>query len=77
MSIKSYIFFAVLFGIILFGYFYNETFNKYFPLNYGIKIFLLMIGLGALFFPSIIKKWKEGDDLEDIKKHMIKKYIKK
>ena len=77
MSYKSIFFFCILFGIIIFGYLYYETFLKYFPINIPIKIFLLVIGICGIFFPSIIKKIKDGDDIENIKKYIIEKYKKK
>jgi len=77
MSYKSILFFLVLFGIILFGYFYYDTFLKYFPINSFIKIFILIIGLFGIFFPHIISKFKEGEDIENIKEYIIEKYKRK
>jgi hypothetical protein len=77
MSIKSIIFFAILFGIIIFGYFYYETFLYYFPINRAIQFFIIIIGLFAIFFPTIIKKFRDGEDIENIKDHIIEKYKKK
>ena len=77
MSYKSILFFVFLFGIILFGYFYYEIFIKYFPINIFIKIFLLCIGICGIFFPQIIKKLREGEDIENIKSFIIEKYKKK
>ena len=76
MSYKSILFFMVLFGIIIFGYFYYETFTKYFPINIFIKVFLLFIGICGLFFPQITKKLREGEDMENIKSFIIEKYKK-
>jgi len=77
MSYKSILFFIFLFGIIVFGYFYYETFIKYFPINIFIKIFLLFIGICGIFFPQVVKKFREGEDMEDIKSFIIDKYKKK
>jgi hypothetical protein len=77
MSYKSILFFIFLFGIILFGYFYYDIFIKYFPINIFIKIFLLCIGICGIFFPQIIKKLREGEDMENIKLFIIEKYKKK
>jgi len=77
MSYKSIIFFVLLFGIIIFGYFYYELFNKYFPINIFIKLFLLLIGIIGIFFPQIMKKIREGEDMENIKSFIIEKYKKK
>jgi hypothetical protein len=77
MSYKSILFFILLFGIILFGYFYYDLFIKYIPINIFIKIFILFIGICGIFFPHIIKKWKEGEDIENIKSFIIEKYKKK
>jgi hypothetical protein len=77
MSYKSILFFIFLFGIILFGYFYYEIFIKYIPINIFIKIFLLVIGICGIFFPQIIKKLREGEDMENIKSFIIEKYKKK
>jgi hypothetical protein len=77
MSIKSILFFTVLFGIIIFGYFYYETFSYYFPINRLIQFFIVILGLFAIFFPTIVKKLRDGEDLENIKIHIIEKYKKK
>ena len=77
MTYKSIIFFSILFGIIIFGYFYYDTFIKYFPINIPIKIFLLILGICGIFFPTIIKKLRDGEDIENIKEYIIKKYKKK
>lgn len=77
ISYKSIIFFVFIFGIIIYGYFYYETFTKYFPLQIIISFFMLIIGLCALFFPNIIKKLREGEDYEDIKEYIIEKYKRK
>ena len=77
MSYKSILFFISLFGIILFGYFYYDIFIKYFPINIIIKLFILVIGICGIFFPHIIKKLREGEDMENIKSFIIEKYKKK
>jgi hypothetical protein len=77
MSYKSILFFIFLFGIIVFGYFYYDIFIKYFPINILIKVFLLVIGICGIFFPQIIKKLREGEDMENIKSFIIEKYKKK
>jgi hypothetical protein len=77
MSYKSIIFFVLLFGIIIFGYYYYELFSKYFPINIVIKVFLLLIGICGIFFPQIMKKLREGEDMENIKSFIIEKYKKK
>ena len=77
MSYKSIIFFVLLFGIIIFGYYYYELFSKYFPINIVIKLFLLLIGICGIFFPQIMKKLREGEDMENIKSFIIEKYKKK
>lgn len=77
MSIKSIIFFIILFGIIIFGYFYYETFLKYFPINILINFFVVIIGICSIFCPQLIKKIISGHDLDDIKEYIIEKYKKK
>jgi hypothetical protein len=77
MSYKPILFFIFIFCIILFGYFYYELFNKYFPINIFIKNILLLIGICGFFFPQIIKEIMEGEDMENIKLFIIKKYKKK
>ena len=77
MSYKSIIFFIVLFGIIIFGYFSYETFTRYFPIHILIKLFIVIIGICGIFFPNIIKKLREGEDMEDIKSFIIDKYKRK
>jgi len=77
MSYKSILFFMVLFGIIVFGYFSYETFTRYFPIHLLIKLFIVIIGICGIFFPNIIKKLREGEDMEDIKSFIIDKYKRK
>jgi len=77
LSIKSILFFIIIFSIIIFGYFYYDTFSYYFPISNIIKVFILFLGISAFFFPQIIKKWSEGEDVEDIKNYIIDKYQKK
>jgi len=77
MSYKSILFFIILFGFILFGYFHYDTFLKYFPINTFIKCFILIIGIFGIFFPHLISKIKEGEDIENIKEYIIEKYKRK
>jgi hypothetical protein len=77
MSIKSILFFALLFGIVIFGYFYYDTFLKYFPINIAINLFVVIVGILGIFFPQIIKKMNNGDDYDEIKDFIINKYSKK
>ena len=77
MSYKSILFFILLFSFLLFGYFYYETFLKYFPINNFIKFFILILGLFSIFIPNIINKMKQGEDFENIKEYIIKKYKRK
>lgn len=77
MSIKSILFFVLLFGLVIFGYFYYDTFLKYFPINIAINLFVVIIGIFGLFFPQIIKKMRNGDDFDEIKEFIIDKYRKK
>jgi flagellar motor component MotA len=77
MSIKSIIFFSVIFGFIIFGYFYYERFLQIFPIHIIIKLFIVIIGIFAIFFPQIIKKLRDGEDMEEIKEFIIEKYKKK
>lgn len=76
MSYKSILFFIIIFGIIIFGYFYYDTFLKYFPINILINSFVVLIGICGIFFPQIIKKLRSGDDIDEIKEFIIKKYGK-
>ena len=77
ISYKSIIFFFILFGIIIFGYFYYDIFLKFFPINIIINIFVIIIGISGIFFPQIIKKLRAGDNMEDIMDFIIDKYKKK
>lgn len=77
MSYKSILFFIVLFGFLIFGYFCYDKFLKIFPINIYINFFVVIIGVGAFLFPDIISKLKAGDDWTDIKKHVIEKYRKR
>ena len=77
MSIKSILFFSVIFGFIIFGYFYYERFLQIFPIHIIIKLFIVIIGVFSILFPQIIKKIRNGDDRDEIKTFIIKKYKKK
>lgn len=77
MGYKSIIFFAIIFGIILFGYFYYDIFLKYFPINILINFIVVIIGVLTLFFPEILKKLRNGDDIDEIKEYIIAKYKRK
>jgi hypothetical protein len=37
----------------------------------------LLIGICGIFFPQLIRKIKDGEDIEDIKSFIIEKYKKK
>ena len=77
MSIKSILFFIILFGCILYVYFYSEIVSRWIPTSWIIRVAVLIVGLLGVFFPTIIQKWREGDSFEELKKHMIEKYKKK
>jgi hypothetical protein len=77
MSYKSIIFFLLLFGLLVFCYFYYDWFLKFFPIHIIINFIVVLIGICGIFFPHIINKLKSGDDLDDIKEYIIKKYQKK
>jgi hypothetical protein len=74
VNIKPYIFFGIIFSIILVGYFNYNLFIQYIPIGNFIKFFVLILGIGALFFPEIISKLRSGEDYENIKKFIIEKY---
>lgn len=77
MSYKSILFFIFLFGIIIFGYFYYDIFTKYIPINIFINLFVVTLGLLGIFFPHILKKFRSGEDIDNIKEFIIEKYKKK
>lgn len=77
MSIKPILFFLVLFGCIVYAYFYSETVSRWIPGSWIIRVAVLIVGLLGVFFPSVIQKWRDGDSLEELKEHMIEKYKKK
>jgi len=77
VNIKPFIFFGIIFAIILVGYFNYNLFIQYIPIGNFIKFFVLILGIGALFFPQIISKLKSGEDYENIKEFIIEKYTKK
>jgi hypothetical protein len=77
MNYKPIIFFILLFCIILYCYFNYETFIYYVPLPIIINSIIVIIGVSSFFFPHIIKMWKEGEDIENIKEFIIEKYKKK
>jgi RsiW-degrading membrane proteinase PrsW (M82 family) len=71
MNIKPIIFFIIIFGIILWGYFSYDTFSKYVPIHIIIKVVLFGVALIAMFIPQMVDKFKEGKDMNDIKKFMV------
>lgn len=77
MSYKSIIFFAFLFGIILFGFFYYDTFITYCPIHNIIKLFILILGISSFFFPHVVKMFREGEDIDTIKEFIKEKYSPK
>jgi hypothetical protein len=77
VNIKPFIFFGIIFAIILVGYFNYSLFSKYIPLGNFIKFFLVILGIGSLFFPQIISKLRSGEDIDNIKDFIIEKYKKK
>jgi hypothetical protein len=77
MSYKPIIFFITLFFIILYAYYNYETFLKYFPIHIIINFCLVSIGILGFFFPTIIKKYRSGHDLKNIKEYIIEKYKRK
>ena len=77
LSVKSIIFFSVIFGIIIYGYFNYEIFSQYFPVSVLIKLFILILGLAGIFFPQIIRKLRDGEEYDNIKDFIIEKYKKK
>jgi len=77
MSIKSILFFGLLFIFVLFGYFYYDIFTKYFPIHILINLFVIVIGIFGVFFPEIIRKLNTGYDFNEIKDFVIHKYSKK
>ncbi len=77
MNIKPVIFFIILFGILIFGYFQYNTFIQYFPIHILISSVLLIVGILTVFFPDVMQKFKEGEDCENIKEFIIEKYKRK
>jgi hypothetical protein len=77
VNIKPFIFFGIIFGIILVVYFNYELFSKYIPIGNLIKFFLIILGIGTLFFPQIFSKLRSGEEIDNIKEFIIKKYSKK
>ena len=77
MNIKPILFFVFFFAIIIFAYYYYDLFTKYVPIHYFAQIIIVLITIFTLFFPDILKKIKQGDDMDDIKSYVIQKYKKK
>jgi hypothetical protein len=77
MSWKSILFFIVLFAILVFGYYFYDTFLYFFPINWIFKFFFAIAGLLAILFPVIINKIKAGYKMDDVKNFMIKKYSRR
>jgi len=76
MSYKSIIFFAILFGIIIFGYMYYEIFTKYFPIHIVFKFGFLIVGVVAVLFPHIFEMIRDNESTSTIKDYLIDKYKK-
>jgi len=74
MSYKSIIFFAILFGIIIFGYLCYDTFTKYFPIHIVFKVGFLIVGVGAVLFPHIFEMLRDNESTDTIKDYLIDKY---
>jgi len=74
MSYKSVIFFIILFGIIIFGYLYYETFLQYFPIHMVFKIGFLIVGVIAVLFPHIFEMLRDNESTETIKEYLLEKY---
>lgn len=74
MSYKSIIFFAILFGIIIFGYFCYDTFTRYFPIHIVFKVAFLIVGVGAVLFPHIFEMLRDNESTDTIKDYLIDKY---
>ncbi len=77
MSWKSIFFFVILFAILVFGYYFYDTFLYFFPINWVFKFFFAIAGLLAILFPVVINKIKAGYNMDDVKNFMIKKYSRR
>jgi len=74
MSYKSIIFFIILFGIIIFGYMYYDTFIQYFPIHMIFKMAFLIVGVIAVLFPHIFEMLRDNESTDTIKDYLINKY---
>lgn len=73
MSIKSILFFAVIFVILLFMYFNNEYLSN---IQNVIRFLFVIAGIGAIFFYPIVKNYHGNYDYNSFKKYLVKNYKK-
>ncbi len=70
LTIKSILFFILIFAIIIYGYIYYENIMSSSFLLQGVKIFLIIITILSITFPHIMDYIKYSDNknisLEDI-----------
>lgn len=73
MSIKSILFFGVIFIILLFLYFNNTYLSN---IQVIIRFLFIIAGLGAIFFYPIVKNYHGNYDYRSFKKYLVKNYKK-
>ncbi len=71
LSIKSIIFFVILFGIIIYAYIYYDTLFLSYPFLNIIKILTVILAILSITFPHVMDYFKYNDSkskykLEDI-----------
>ncbi len=69
MSYKSILFFIILFGIIILGYFTYETWMAKFHIGTIVKVILVLLGMLSIAFPHVMDYLKYSDEkysLEDV-----------
>ncbi len=62
LSIKSIIFFVIIFGLIIYAYINYENLFVYGPISTIIKVFLVLFAIITISFPNIM-------DLYDTKRY--------
>jgi len=74
---KSYIFFFIIFVLLFLLYRYYDTFTHFIPIEGFFKYIFIILGIGALVFPSFTKNIHKLSNKKNIENFIKKKYKKK
>lgn len=72
LSIKSILFFIILFGLIIYAYLYYDTLFLSYPFLNIIKVCTVILAILSITFPHIMDYFKYSDGvykLEDVLKY--------